>query len=110
MNVELEYLYRDAANYKLWGSAIYPNSAAIKLEVLEARIRAALIDGAWFIAEEIGLPPLKFETLDQELDHGWHEFHSLSESTDDEACVEGCDIRQVIEALEQSRKINMIFA
>ncbi len=76
-----EYLYRDTGNYKgrgwvvVWGEATAEN---------EARIRAALIERSWFLAELVGVPTL-YDLVrgdaepDDEEDHGWHEFVGLGE-------------------------------
>jgi hypothetical protein len=37
-----------------------------------------LIDGEFFIAEKSELPKLSFSNRNSELDHDWHEFHSLT--------------------------------
>ncbi|MBP6572105.1 MAG: hypothetical protein KA226_11830 [Gemmatimonadales bacterium] len=74
-----EYLYRDASNYKgygsllLWGEATPGNEAAI---------RAALIDGMYFEAERVGVPTLYHLVRgnaepDEVEDHEWHEFVGL---------------------------------
>lgn len=39
-----------------------------------------LIDGHWFVAEDVGLPVLRPDEWDDELDHDWHEFHSFAET------------------------------
>jgi len=99
MNIELEYLYRDAGNNKIWSSVVFGNSNKSDIAELERKIRATLIDGDWFVAEKLGVPPLKFKTSDESLDHGWHEFHQVSltckEVTDDSKR----DIKDFIEAM-----------
>ncbi|MGI2324354.1 hypothetical protein ACRRRV_06450 [Methylococcus sp. S1B] len=71
-----EYLYRDAANYKAWGSVLLhglPSPSDIDLLV------GCLEDGAYFVAEQVGIPVL-YETLhavsggQTEDDHAFHEF------------------------------------
>lgn len=74
-----EYCYRDAANYKAWGSVLlegFATTAAI--EELQSHFEARI----FFIAEQLKIPPLYSElwalshgpTPD---DHVWHSFHTL---------------------------------
>lgn len=74
-----EYLYRDAGNYKIWGSLLL--SGAVTAEE-ENAFRASLDSEAFFIAEELGIPPLNRELWNlsggpTEDDHGFHEFHGF---------------------------------
>lgn len=72
----LEYLYRDASNYKAFGELWLIGS-------LSKEGRAALVDsldsGEFFVAEQLGVPPL-YEKLFSESggrtidDHAWHTF------------------------------------
>lgn len=78
MNVLLTYLYRDAGNYKYWGEVVFSNRDDTDPATLEAEAQRHLIDGNWFVAEDVGLPDLRTDSWDEELDHDWHEFHSLS--------------------------------
>ena len=50
---EVDYLYRDASNYKFRGSFIVDGD--LDLEML----RPLLLDGAWFVPERVGLPALR---------------------------------------------------
>lgn len=76
-----DYLYRDASNFKAFGSVTLDrriNDAEL------AAIRGKLDGGEFFIAEQVGVPPL-YEKLYQssggptEADHCWHEFVALRE-------------------------------
>jgi len=78
MNIVFEYLYRDGANYKNWGQVIVAGSPEQTIDELEQRIRQNLIDGEFFVAEDIPLPTLYFSSGDVDLDHGWHEYSSLA--------------------------------
>ena len=76
-NIKLSYLYRDAGNYKLFGEEVFSNPENLMISEIETRIKSNLIDGEFFVAEEWGLVPLKFEETDDELDHDWHEYEGL---------------------------------
>ena len=70
------YLYRDADNYKAWGTI------ALEGEVARERWQAALgklEDGELFVAEQLGVPSLyqalyKWSGGPTRADHCWHTF------------------------------------
>lgn len=74
-----EYLYRDAGNFKAWG-ALLLKGALTDTQVAEMRSK---FDGTeFFIAEQIGVPPLyqelwAYSNGPTENDHVWHEFFAL---------------------------------
>jgi hypothetical protein len=70
MNICFEYLYRDGANYKNWGEVILKPTLGLDLAETDSQIRRALIDGEYFVAEDVKIPTLYFLEHDQELDHG----------------------------------------
>jgi hypothetical protein len=78
MNVCFEYLYRDAANYKNWGEVILEAEIDTDILEIENKVRDALIDGEFFVAENTELPTLYFQNKKSEDDHGWHEFSAVS--------------------------------
>lgn len=74
-----DYLYRDAANYKVWGSLLL--SGVPSQEDIEA-LRACMESGEYFVAEQVGIPPLYDELWalsdgPTEDDHALHEFVEL---------------------------------
>ena len=73
-------MYRDAANYKNHGEAIFANPDNVTVEEALAIIKPTLFDGEWFYVNEWGLKDLHFEKWDNETDHTWHEFVSLQPS------------------------------
>ena len=79
MNILFEYLYRDAGNFKNWGEVIFSNKSNIPLAEIETEIRTNLIDGQFFVAEEVGVPTLYFDERTED-DHGWHEFDGVEET------------------------------
>lgn len=75
MNTKLEYLYRDAANYKEYGEVVFAGEAT---EEQLRRLEAALISGELLVADQVGLPDLApwlrgENVYDDELDHPFHE-------------------------------------
>lgn len=81
-NIKFNYLYRDAGNYKTYGSVVFANPQNYSLAELENAIRAKLIDGTWFYAHQWDVPDLHTHPWHNELDQTFHEFESL-EFTDD---------------------------
>lgn len=81
MNTLLEYLYRDASNYKQHGSVVLRGEISLK------DIRPLLIDGEYFIPSQAELPDLQHKFRDQgfeyptEDDHAWHEIVSVRPTT-----------------------------
>lgn len=81
-----EYLYRDAGNFKAWG-ALLLKGALTEAQVREMRTK--LEGGEFFIAEQIGVPPLYQELWEYsdgptESDHVWHEFFALRPSVEND--------------------------
>ncbi|WP_086479958.1 hypothetical protein [Oceanospirillum sanctuarii] len=69
MNLVLEYLYRDASNNKNWQAVNFSNTLQQPVSVIEEQIRAYLIDGVYFVAEQLDQPTAYFDNHDPELDH-----------------------------------------
>ena len=79
MNIQFSYLYRDAGNFKNFGTVVFANANQVSLEKLNAKIKQKLIDEMYFDAFNASVPPLFFDDYDEELDHDWHEFECISE-------------------------------
>src|SRR5258706_7419136 len=47
-NVAFHYLYRDASNYKLRGTAIFTNETFLPIQEIEKQLRSFLKDGEFF--------------------------------------------------------------
>lgn len=96
-NIQLNYRYRDGANYKQFGFAIFKNLSGIPLEDATAKIHPKLISYEFFVPQDWGLPRLHFHPYDPEIDHEWHEFESF-EFTDDQA-TDGREIGGFLEVI-----------
>jgi hypothetical protein len=73
MNTRIEYLYRDAGNYKQFGSVVL-RGAITPQEI--GTIKAGLESGEYFIPNQVGLPDLQPNMPgfpDRDADHVWHE-------------------------------------
>ncbi len=74
-----EYVYRDAGNFKAWGALLLKGALT---EAQVAEMRSRFEGGEFFIAEQLGLPPLYHELWEYsdgpgDSDHVWHEFFAL---------------------------------
>lgn len=78
-NTKIEYLYRDASNYKVFNEAIVAGTAD---EQLIQTILNCLDEGEYFIPSIVGLPSKQFDDIGED-DHPWFELYesSFSETT-----------------------------
>jgi hypothetical protein len=76
LNTRIEYMYRDAGNYKFYGSCI------LRGEVAAEDVAPYLIDGEFFIPQHVGLRSLTPEVRNDD-DHMLHEFLSFEETSGD---------------------------
>ena len=70
MNTRVSYQYRDASNYKLH------NEVVIAGELSYPELEPFLIDGIYFVPEELHIPRLQFDSRNED-DHDWHEILKL---------------------------------
>lgn len=68
-NTKIEFLYRDASNYKVWNSCVIKGVLSAD-EVRE--IIGCLEDGEYFIPEQVGLDSERFSTVTED-DTPWFE-------------------------------------
>jgi hypothetical protein len=82
MNIEFEYRYRDWGNFKRYGAVVFQNQHRISIDEVSQRVLSASIDGQFIDASQLGLPELFFRDspFDPDLDHGLHEYCSVSET------------------------------
>ena len=77
MNMRIEYLYRDASNYKQRHDVVLGGLIA------ETVVRVCLCEGEYFLPSFVGLPTLQQKFRQQgfvvptEDDHPWHEIESM---------------------------------
>lgn len=79
-NLKLNYRYRDAGNYKQFGSVIFSNSKKLTLDDATHLIQKKLISGEFFVPKDWDLPVLYFHPYDATLDHEYHEFENWEET------------------------------
>jgi hypothetical protein len=81
-----DYCYRDASNYKAWGTLLL--QGACSNSDIES-LRKQFDSGEFFIAEQLGIPPLyaelwEFSNGPSIDDHVWHTFYALRPATKEE--------------------------
>lgn len=81
----IEYLYRDASNYKAWGEILL---SGVPSQNDIAALRACLESDTYFVAEQVGIPALyqalwEFGGPNCD-DHALHEFVALRAASEDE--------------------------
>ena len=99
MNIRMEYLYRDAGNYKNWGEVVFSNPNSVPIFLAEQMVSEFLIERQYFLANSVGLPDLHFAEHNDELDHDWHEFHAFVFTEDASDDLHGRNIEKLIDCL-----------
>lgn len=69
MNTKIEYLYRDASNYKKINQVIVSGTFD---EIQKESIQNCLSEGEYFIPRQVGFPEIRFDKLTED-DHCWFE-------------------------------------
>ncbi len=100
-NIRITYLYRDAANYKQRNSRVFLNPSNLKPEEVETRLLSYFLPEGTFIADQLGLAELFFETNDQD-DHCLHELEAVEYSDQVDVDGEQLDISDLIRKAEQA--------
>jgi hypothetical protein len=80
LNLKFNYMYRDGANYKQFGSVVFNNSSGLSIDEVSEGIRKKLISEEFFVPKEWGIPTLYAAPYNPEYDHEWHEFEGLEET------------------------------
>ena len=82
LNSRFEYLYRDASNYKTWGSVAFAGRVT---DDFTRRLLRALESSEFLIADQVRVPELFLGLRDWPLeqdDHCWHEFSAIESTTE----------------------------
>jgi hypothetical protein len=90
MFTAFDYMYRDAGNFKAFGTVIL-NGLLSRAD--RELIRSRLSSREFFIAEQVGVPPLyqelyRFSGGLTDTDHCWHEFLAFRDLTTPEERTE----------------------
>ncbi len=99
MNIRLEYLYRDAGNFKNWGEVVFSNPLNINTELITLMAEKVLIEQPYFVAINAGVPDLHFKDYNEQIDHNWHEIYAFQSTDDAPNDSQGRNIEEFIESL-----------
>lgn len=91
LNLKLNYLYRDGANYKQFGSVVFPNPNFLTPRKATEKLKDKLISNEFFVPQDWELPRLQYYPYDPEIDHDYHEFENFEwtdEKPTDERCIQ----------------------
>src|SRR5437899_1199160 len=105
----LDYLYRDAGNFKAFGTTAVIGGLS---EVDRQEIRNRLDGGEYFIAEQVGLPPLHEELYRwsngaTNSDHCWHEFVGFRDVNEPpDKCLHAIEAKLLVERFRQITEWN----
>lgn len=102
LNIKLNYLYRDASNYKQYGSVIFSNINNLSILEIDDIIRNQLIEEISFNHTEFGITSLFFENKNED-DHDWHEYENLEMT--DENPTDKRTIEEFLKQLESTRDV-----
>lgn len=100
--LKFQYLYRDAANYKQYSAVCFANPTNLDLASIRQCFEEAAIDKQWFIARQVDLPELFFETLQGPDDHLLHEIESLELVSNAEEIFDPRTIEQFLQQFQQA--------
>ena len=106
-NVKFNYMYRDASNYKSWGSVIFINPGEATLSDIDARLLNVFGNDRLFIASQIRIPEV-FLYLDGDItidDHCFHEYISVEFTNESENDKHGRSINEFIKEVEYQSNV-----
>jgi len=106
-NIKFNYMYRDASNYKSWGSVIFINPGETTLSDIDARLLNVFGNDRLFIASQIRIPEV-FLYLDGDItidDHCFHEYISVEFTAEAENNKHGRSINEFIKEVEHQSNV-----
>lgn len=92
-NTKIEYLYRDASNYKIWNEAIV---SGLLTSQQKEEILATLHEGLYFKPRKVGLPETRFSE-DSNDDHDWLELEADGITSTDAAPTQRMTAAELLE-------------
>jgi hypothetical protein len=99
MNSIVEYMYRDAGNNKQWEEIVVSGGLCL------GDLQPYLVDGLWFVPEEVGLMPLQpqFTDYPNRDDHPWHELVDVRPTEKEPGWIEAEALIQKFRDADQRR-------
>lgn len=102
-NIQLNYRYRDAHNYKEFGSVVFSNATSLTPEEATSLLLPKLISEEFFVPDDWGLPRLHASPYDPAVDHEWHEFEEFEETND--LATDEREIGEFLEGVEKGYEV-----
>lgn len=99
MNTLIEFLYRDACNYKVHNSCVIEGQLSDEQAQV---IRDSLDGGEYFIPEQVGLSAERFTDITED-DHCWCELYNDFYKATDEAPTESMTVEQLVAAFAAAK-------
>lgn len=103
LNLKLNYLYRDGANYKQFGYVVFANPDFLTPRRASEQLRQKLISNEFFVPQGWKLPRLQYHPYDPEIDHDYHEFESFEWT--EENVTDGRKVEEFLEEIEMGYDI-----
>jgi hypothetical protein len=76
----------------------------LSLAEIETKLQQSLIDGMYFVAEEVNLPELQQYDYNSALDHDWHEFEGVEYCEELGEEITRRDISHLLLSMERMQK------
>jgi len=101
-NTKVNYLYRDASNYKAHNECVI---RGVLTKEQQSAILGCLHEGEYFIPSQVGLPEHRFEDQDgiTEDDHCWFELNEFGFEATQEAPTVGFTAEELVAAFQQRK-------
>lgn len=99
-HIRFSFLYRDAANYKTFSDLIFANPDAIPMDTVRAIVCSGCNVDLCFDPVTWGIPNIRTQPYDSELDHSWYEFESVEETGEEP--TDGRTVREFLEMVKQN--------
>ena len=100
MNTKIDFLYRNADNYKMYNECVVEGTLA-EDEVKE--IISCCDCGEYFIPSQIGLSGMRFSRFDPEVDHCWFELDESGFSATNMKPTENITANELLEAFRKAK-------
>ena len=102
-NIQLNYSYRDAHNYKQFGNVVFSNPTGVTVEEATVLLLPKLISEEFFVPDEWELPRLHADPYNPAVDHAWHEFEEFEET--DESITDEREIGEFLRGVEKGYEV-----
>jgi len=99
-NTKIQYLYRDADNYKEWNEVILAGEITDE----QKKVIMDACDGEYFIPEQVGLPITRPDDNITEADHCFCELYDDYIYLTDDEPTEGITIDELVEKFKDAKK------